>query len=110
MNKEATPRKMKLSKNTVEHLKETAKQLEDSERERLAEREIGGIGNYYGGLNVKEEEGKCYWCIETYSGFYWEKIPRDLYDKLIEYDDLYIKEKGDKEYSTCGGGEGTASG
>jgi len=47
---------------------------------------IGGIGNYYGGLNVKEEDGKFYWSIENWNGFHWEEIPSYLYEALIKYD------------------------
>ncbi len=39
--------------------------------------------SYYGGLYVKEEEGKFYSSIENYSGFEWVEIPEYLYDALI---------------------------
>lgn len=51
------------------------------------EREIGGIGNYYGGLSVKEEDGKYFWSIENYDGHDWEEIPKSLYDELVRYDE-----------------------
>ena len=50
-------------------------------------REIGDIGNYYGGLEVKEDEGKFYWCIENWDGHHWNEIPEDLYRSLMAYED-----------------------
>ncbi len=50
-------------------------------------KEIGHCGNYYGGLNIKEENGKYYWCIENYSGYHWDEIPKYLYDTLLKYQD-----------------------
>jgi hypothetical protein len=50
------------------------------------EQEIGNIGNYYGGLSVKTEDGKCYWSIENYDGNRWEEIPESLYRALKEYE------------------------
>lgn len=47
---------------------------------------IGSIGNYYGGLSVKEENGKFFWSIENYSGHDWEEIPESLYLKLMEFE------------------------
>jgi len=55
-------------------------------------KEIGKIENYYGGLNVKSEKGKYYWCIENHDGYWWEEIPRYLYDALLKYQ--YEFEKG----------------
>ena len=51
---------------------------------------IKGIGNFYGGLTIKEEEGKYYWIIEDHStNFFdiseWDEIPKTLYDELIKY-------------------------
>ena len=54
-------------------------------------RAIGEIGNYYGGLGVKQEDGKFFWSIENYSGDHWDEIPQQLYDALIKYED----ERGD---------------
>lgn len=48
---------------------------------------IGGIGNYYGDLQVKEESDKYYWSIENWNGHHWEEITRKLYDALIEWED-----------------------
>jgi hypothetical protein len=46
-----------------------------------------GIGNFYGGLEVKEEDGKYYWGIENWDGTEFEEIPKYLYDALIKYRD-----------------------
>ena len=48
---------------------------------------IGRIGNYYGGLCVKEEGGKFFWSVENYDGQNWEEIPKSLYDELIGFND-----------------------
>lgn len=50
------------------------------------ERRIGDIGNYYGGLWVKEENGKFYWSIEGADGFFWHEVPRYLYEALTKFD------------------------
>lgn len=50
------------------------------------EQSIGDIGNYYGGLAVKTEDGKHYWSIENYDGHDWEEIPESLYRALVEYE------------------------
>ena len=50
-------------------------------------RNIGGIGNYYGCLTVREENDNCYWSIECYNGHDWEEIPRSLFDALNEFQD-----------------------
>lgn len=51
------------------------------------ERRIGSIANFYGGLFVKEHEGKCYWSIEDHSDRSWEEIPRSLFDELIKFEE-----------------------
>lgn len=48
-------------------------------------RRIGDIANYYGGLSVKIENGKCFWSIENYDGDNWSEIPRQLFDALNQY-------------------------
>ena len=53
---------------------------------------IGGIGNYYGGLNIKQEEDKYYWSIENWDGHYWEEIPKNLYDMLVAFDEGTLDE------------------
>lgn len=45
------------------------------------------IGNYYGGLEVKEEEGKYLWGIENWNGTNFEEIPKCLYDALVKFRD-----------------------
>ena len=50
-------------------------------------RPIGEIGNYYGGLSVKTENGKHYWSIENFNGDYWEEIPATLFDALNAFED-----------------------
>lgn len=51
---------------------------------------IGGIGNYYGGLFIMENEGKYYWLIENYDTDFddlldWTEIDKELYDSLVAY-------------------------
>jgi len=50
------------------------------------ERNIGGIGNYYGGLYVKEQDGRFWWSILNYDGQDWEEIPNWLFDALVKFD------------------------
>ncbi len=47
---------------------------------------VGNIGNLYGCLEVKIENGKYYWGIEDWNGVDWEEIPKSLYDELIEFE------------------------
>jgi hypothetical protein len=47
--------------------------------------EMKDVGNYYGGLNVKEESGEYFWAIENYDGIDFEKIPKSLYDELLKH-------------------------
>ena len=47
--------------------------------------EIGNIGNYYGGLSVKEENGQYFWGIENYDGTNWEGISNELYKELLKH-------------------------
>lgn len=46
-----------------------------------------GIENYYGGLEIKEEDGKYYWAIENYDGTKYKEIPKYLYDSLVKFRD-----------------------
>lgn len=46
---------------------------------------VGGIGNYYGGLNIAEINGKFYWAIEDYSVFDVEEIPQYLFATLSRF-------------------------
>ena len=49
------------------------------------EQVIGKIGNYYGGLTVKNENEKYYWSICDYNGEDWEEIPEYLYLALLSF-------------------------
>jgi len=40
------------------------------------------ICNYYGSLEIKEEDGKYFWAIENWDGYDWKEIPKYLYDSL----------------------------
>lgn len=46
---------------------------------------IGDIGNYYGGLSVKEVDGEYFWSIADWNGHDWEKIPESLYKELLKF-------------------------
>lgn len=48
--------------------------------------EIGEVGNYYGCLTVKKENGKFYWCVENWDGFHWDEIPEYLYEALMKFE------------------------
>ena len=48
--------------------------------------EIGNIGNYYGGLQVKSMNKKYYWGIENYNGTDFEEIPKHLFDTLVKFE------------------------
>ena len=50
-------------------------------------REIGDIGSAYGGLDVKEEDGKFFWSIENYDGHDWDEIPEYLYLAFNKFQD-----------------------
>ena len=43
------------------------------------EKEIGLIGNYYGGLFTCRINDKPFWGIENYDGVFWEPISEELY-------------------------------
>lgn len=51
------------------------------------QRVIGEIGNYYGCLEVKEENGKFYWSIENWDGHDWQEIPEHLFNVLNKFED-----------------------
>lgn len=53
----------------------------------MTQRSIGTIGNHYGGLSVKEEDGKFYWSIDDYTGEGWEEISEPLYRALMAHED-----------------------
>jgi hypothetical protein len=46
---------------------------------------IGKIGNFYGGLEIKENNGKYYWGIENYNGTDFEEITKELFDALLKF-------------------------
>lgn len=60
-------------------------------------RPIGKIGNCYGGLSVKTEDGKHYWSIENYDGEDWEEIPAALFAALNAFEDSKVNVKADHE-------------
>jgi hypothetical protein len=43
---------------------------------------VGQIENYYGGLVMKETDGKYFWGIEDWNGTTWEMIPFSMYTCL----------------------------
>lgn len=47
--------------------------------------QIKEIGNYYGGLSIKFEDGKYFWSIENWDGHNWVEISETLYNNLLEY-------------------------
>ncbi len=44
---------------------------------------VGNIGNMYGYLEIKEENGKYFWTITGYGGDEWEEIPEKLFNELL---------------------------
>ena len=46
---------------------------------------IGNIGNAYGDLRVKTENGLHFWGIENWDGTFWEEIPESLFNTLIQF-------------------------
>ena len=53
---------------------------------------IGTVTNYYGGVHVFENDGRCYWYIWNWDSNHeqpdmheCEEIPRSLYDELINF-------------------------
>jgi hypothetical protein len=53
----------------------------------MKERDIGEIGNHYGGLAVKTRNGKFYWGIENWNGTFWEEITESLFNELNKHQD-----------------------
>lgn len=47
--------------------------------------EVKEIGNYYGGLTVKECDGKFFWGIENWDGHNWSEITESLYKELLNF-------------------------
>ena len=54
--------------------------------EQVVEFDVGRIGNYYGSLTVKVDNGQAYWSIENWDGHNWEQIPEYLYFALIKFE------------------------
>ena len=50
---------------------------------------IGQIGNYYGGIYIKTEDGKFYWGIQDYGVMDWEEITEALYNELSKKPSTY---------------------
>lgn len=50
-------------------------------------KQIGTIHNYYGGLDVKYEDEKFYWCIPDHSSETWEEITLELYSALLKFEE-----------------------
>jgi hypothetical protein len=48
--------------------------------------DIGDIGNAYGGLMAKAENGKFYWKIVGCEGGEWDEIPESLYVELVKFE------------------------
>lgn len=49
--------------------------------------EVGEIGNYYGGLNIKRTSSASYWVIEKHNGIEeedWCEISSALFDELMK--------------------------
>lgn len=44
-----------------------------------------GIGNYYGCLKTKEENGMYFWSVEDWDGEHWEEITKELYIALEKF-------------------------
>ncbi len=54
---------------------------------KIMEKRIGKIHNFYGHLNVKEEDEKYYWCINCQiSENNWQEITKQLYNELINFE------------------------
>lgn len=49
---------------------------------------IGDIGNAYGGLLVREQDGRFFWSIEDVVGDNWEEIPESLYRELVKFEEM----------------------
>ena len=55
---------------------------------------IGNIGNYYGGLRVKQGgDKKYYWGIADWDTTRWHEIPKPLFTSLVRYEKSRKKSK-----------------
>lgn len=66
---------------------------------KLNYKRIGHIGNFYGGLNILQHDGKYYWAIEDYNNNMhdidsYHEIPKRLYDALVAYHKMLDGEGG----------------
>lgn len=59
---------------------------------------IGDIGNYYGCLEIKKEDGKYFWSIECYSGHHWDEISKELYYALLDFEASDMRRKQGERY------------
>ncbi|WP_312450095.1 hypothetical protein [Stutzerimonas nitrititolerans] len=50
-------------------------------------RDIGEVGNYYGRIAIKNEDGSLYWSIENWDGHHWEPCPDYLFEALSRHQD-----------------------
>ena len=53
---------------------------------------IGDICDYYGGLYVKEDDGKYFWGIADWDRTEWSEIPEYLYNELLKYRGSQVEE------------------
>lgn len=53
----------------------------------LKQTDIGEIGNYYGGLEVRTDGKKFEWSITDYFGDSWEEISENLYNELMKHNE-----------------------
>ena len=53
----------------------------------IPERRIGDIYGYFGPLYVRENKAAFEWALESDDGYFWEEIPKYLYDALVRFDD-----------------------
>ena len=58
-----------------------------NEKVNAERREIGEVGNYYGGLSTKQDDGNFYWSIENYDGENWREITKELFNELNDHQD-----------------------
>lgn len=63
-------------------------------------KQIGEIGNYYGGLKVAKKGRLYFWAIENWDGHTWSQIPKSLYDALVEYEENKNTKAKCKEFVT----------
>jgi len=58
---------------------------------------IGTIGNYYGELEIRKENGKYFWGIYSWGGCNWEEITEELYKALVKYENQRISSLADSD-------------